>query len=170
MADPISMTMLASTVLTTVGQIQQGQGANEAAQYQAAQLEQNAGQARASAQRDAIEERRQAALANSRLQALAGGGGLDPTIVHLAQNIAGEGEYRALTALYGGEERARGMETSASARRFEGEQAQRASYFKAAGTIFGASPGLYERYGKGGPDAANWDMYSTTGDQIRGRR
>lgn len=171
--DPFSLAV-ASTVLQAGGSIMQGNAANESAQFQAAQLDQQAGQERASSQRSAMEEQRQARLALSRLQNNAGGGGGDATAVKLAGDIAGEGEYRALTALYNGEERARGMETSAGARRYEGKQAQTASYLKAAGTIFSDVPSLYDKYGKGGAYDYTGDSsgykYSRTGEDIRGRR
>ena len=150
--DTVSLITAASTIFSAVGKQQQGAAADTAAGYQAQQLDQRAGQARASAQRAAIEQRRHAALAGSQLQARAGGGGLDPTVVDLASGIAGEGEYRALTALYEGEERARGDEMAAAAKRYEGKQARRAgnigavtSLFSSAGSPAGQS--LFEKYG-----------------------
>lgn len=142
---------IAGTVLGVMGAMKQGKADKGAAEFQAAQYEQQAGQARASGQRSAEEERRKARLVNSTLRARAGGGGSDPTIARLAQDIAGEGEYRALTAMYEGEERARGMETSAMAARKGGANAQQAGYFRGFATVLDRAPSLYEKYGKGGP-------------------
>lgn len=138
---------VASTVLSAVGQQQAGVAARRAANFQAAQLEQNAGQARAAAQREAENERRRAALVGSHLQSLAGGGGLDPTAAKLAADITGEGEYRALNALYGGEEAARTGEMGAAAKRYEGQMAQRAGNLRAIGTILSQGTSLYQKYG-----------------------
>jgi hypothetical protein len=152
MAAALPIIMIASTVFSAVGKQQQGAEADRAAGFQAAQLEQRAQASRASAQRVAREERHRAELANSALQARAGGGGLDPTIVDLSAGITGEGEYRALTAMYEGEERARGDEMAAETRRYEGRQARRAgnmgavtSLFSAAGSSTGQS--LFAKYG-----------------------
>lgn len=144
--------LIASTVFSAVGKQQQGAAAGEAAGYQAAQLEQRAQQTRASAQRDSLEQRRHAQLVGSALQARAGGGGLDPTVVDLASNVAGEGEYRALTALYQGEERARGDQMSADARRYEGGQARRAGSIGAVTSVFSsmgspAGQSLFQKFG-----------------------
>lgn len=134
------------SVLNAAGTQQQGADAARSANFQAAQLDQQAGQARASAQREAAEQRRQARLAQSRVQALAGGGGLDAGVVELTSDIAGEGEYRALASLYEGEERAAGLETSAKAKRLEGKQAKRAGNMKAITSILNDSHSLYKRY------------------------
>lgn len=139
--------MVASTVLQGVGAHEEGKGQQRALNYQAAQLNQQAGQTRASAQREAIEQRRQAALANSRLQALAGGGGTDAGVVNIASNIAGEGEYRALASLYEGEERAIGMDMAATGKRFEGKQAKRAGNMKAISSLLSNGSSLAYKYG-----------------------
>lgn len=128
-------------------------GANSEAKEmrrEAAQLEANAGIERASSQRRAIDERRQAKLAQSRGLAVAGasGGGIDdPTVLNLLSGIGGEGEYRALTALYEGEESARGMEAEAAARRRGAKATKTAGLLKGAGSIISAGSSLYDRYG-----------------------
>lgn len=140
----------AGTVVSTIGAIQQGNAQQAAANYQAAQLTQQAGQDRATAQRQAIEERRKAGLALSRVQAFSaasGAGATDPTVNNIAGDIAGQGEYNALTQLYNGEERARGLENQASATRFQGQQAHQAGLFKAGSTILEGGTSLMTKYG-----------------------
>lgn len=113
---------------------------------QADQLDIKAGQERASAQRLAIEQRRQAELLSSRALAVAAASGAgvdDPTVLNIMANIAGEGEYRALTALYEGEEEARGLELNADARRREAKNTKKAAKFSALGTIIGAGSDAY---------------------------
>lgn len=105
-----------------------------AADYEALQLEARAGEERAVSQRAAAEERRQARLVQSRLQARAaasGAGADDPTVMDLDAQLEGEGEYRALTAIYGGESRARNLETGAELRRYESGELARAGEFAA---------------------------------------
>lgn len=130
--------LIASTAVSAAGSIMSGNAQRGAANFQASQMEQQAGQERASAQRQAIAQREKAAYAGSRIQALAaagGGGALDPTIENLRANVAGRGEFDALSALFTGEERARGLETGASARRYEGAQARRAGVIGAVSQI-----------------------------------
>lgn len=130
------------SVLSGLGQIQAGKAANVNAKFQAGQLEQQAGQERASAQRVAIEQRRRATIANSNATAAAaasGGGATDPTILDITEDIAGQGEYNALSALFEGEEKARGLKLQAASTRMQGKQAQRAGYISGASTIIGGT-------------------------------
>ncbi len=152
MAMAIPIAMVVGSVLSAYGKQQAGVAASRAADFQAAQHSQRAGQVRAASQREAIEQRRQAALVSSAVQARAGGGGMDPGIVKLETDIAGEGEYRALTALYEGEERARSDEMGAAASIYSGKQAKRAgnigaitSVFNSVGSAYGG--GLLGKYG-----------------------
>ena len=96
---------------------------------EAAQARQNAGQERAAGQRGAAVERRRARLLSSRALARAaasGAGAFDPTVEVLLGDIGAEGEFRALTELFTGEERARSLETQAAFKVFEGGQERRA--------------------------------------------
>jgi hypothetical protein len=162
MAEMAMFMAAASTVMSAVSSQQQGAAADRAATFRAEQLEQAAGQERAGAQRAAMEQRRQGRLALSRLQAIAGGGGLDPTVVTLAGRLAGEGEYRALSALYEGEERALGMEMQGEAARYEGRLARRAGNMRALSSVVsfaGSSQGsaLYDKIkGLGAPGSGGW--------------
>jgi hypothetical protein len=141
---------IAGAVISVMSSFQKGRQAKADANFQAAQQEQMAGQERAAAQRQAIEERRQARLANSRLQALAAGGGNDPTVVKLASDITGEGELRALTSLYQGEERAAGRETAADADRIMGRRASSAATIEGIGKALQSGSSMYQQYGGGG--------------------
>lgn len=123
---------VAGTAMSAMGTIAagnaaaaEGEAARQAAEYKAKQQEVQAGQERAAAQRDAIEERRQGRLAMSRGLALsaAGGGAADPTVVNLMGDLEAESEYRALAAIYGGEDRARNLEAGRDLSRYEGEMA-----------------------------------------------
>jgi hypothetical protein len=122
---------IALTVASAAMQAKNTAAAGKASQqaaldHQAAQARQAAGQERAGAQRSAFDQRRQARLAESRALALgaaSGAGTADPTFVNLFGDLGAEGEYRSLTALHGGEERARNLEMQADLRQFEGAQA-----------------------------------------------
>ena len=117
MAAALPYIAAAGTVLNAAGSMKAGSAAAAAGRatkqadiYQADQLDQNAGQAIASAQREAELQRRQTAMLVSRGIAVAAGGGggvTDPTVSGLLEKIAAEGTYRASVDLYQGEERAR---------------------------------------------------------------
>lgn len=171
MAEMASFLPIVSTVLQTAAPIIGGINQNRAAQSAADQLDAQANAEMATAQRAAIEQRRQAMLANSRLQAVAQGGGSDQTVVNLAADIAGEGEYRALTALYEGEDRAASLRYGAEVKRFEGKQAKAAGMLEGVTTVLGKSKTLFDAYGAGGPDKyAETIKHSRTGYDIRSRR
>lgn len=132
--------MAAGSVLSAAGQYQAGRARKAADYFEAGQLEQNAGQVQASSQRSAMEQERQGKLIQSRALAMAassGGGASDPTVVRIMANLAGETQYRKMTDLYEGEERARQMRLQAAADRVSGDQAEMAGYLGAAGTAIG---------------------------------
>lgn len=141
--------MAASTALSVGGTII---GANAEAKQlrgEAEQLDSMAGQDRASSQRRAVEARRQSRLLQSRALAVAAsqGGASDPTVVNILANLEGEGEYRALTALYEGEEEARSKEAQAKARRKEAKNVKKGALISAGAQILQAGSTMYDKYG-----------------------
>lgn len=156
-------------ILDAAGKVYSGEMARAAGrrsqverEFEAAQYEQNAGQAVAAAQRSAFDEERRAKYVASRALAVAaaGGGASDPTVVKTIADITGEGAYRAGVALYGGESEARKLMMAAQASHYEGEvakiggeEAQRSYDLSAVGSLFkaGGTPSegsLYENYGR----------------------
>lgn len=165
-------------VLSVLGMLIQSKGADQAgaaaktnaqatataAEFQAKQLDQQAGQSMATGQRQSAEQLRQAKLAQSRAIALAaasGAGASDPTVVRLMGEIGAEGAYRAGVAMYQGEEQARQLRLKAAAARYEGEAAlvsgeARSDAYSTASTasLLSGAGTLYARYGMGGPNRA----------------
>lgn len=137
-----------------------GAAQQQAAEYQAAQLRINAGQAVASSQRAAEEQRRQGELVQSRAIALAasGGGGIsDPGIANLLARNAGETAYASSVALYEGEDKARTMLEQAKAATYSGASAaksgldrQKAGMIGAFGDLVKGGGSLYTAFGGGG--------------------
>lgn len=137
--------------VSAIGTIASGNAARDAAYFKAAQEDQQANEARAVSQRQAEENRRRAGLATSRIQALSaasGGGASDQSILKLSGDVAGRGEYQALSDLYTGENRARGLEDAAMADRMTGDAQASASKFKAFGTLLSSAGGIYEKFNK----------------------
>lgn len=160
------------SLFQAMGGMKSGQSANAIGQAQgteldseAARLDQNAGQARAVAQRQAELDRKKTALLVSHgiAVAAAGGGGTDdPTVTKLISSISGEGAYRSAIDIYNGEAAARDMETNAGMRRNEADTArstgaarERAATLGAYGALAQGGAGLYAKYGGGGPKAYN---------------
>jgi len=162
-----AMLSLAGDSLSAAGSLQRGFEAKGSADFQAAQLRQNAGQVQAAAQRDAFQADRQGRMIASRALAVAaasGGGASDPTVVNLIAADAQEASYRKAVALYQGDDQARAMRTAAAAKDYEGKTALVGSAVSAgAGVIRGAGnlasgmargASLYQRFAGGGPDVS----------------
>jgi hypothetical protein len=161
---------IAATAITAVGTLvggaveadaarAEGKAAQQIANFQARQMEQQAGQERAVSQREAIEQRRRARLAQSRALAIAAasGGGTGGTVQDILATLGAEGEMNAQAALYEGEEAARGLETQAAATRSQGRYAnvssrtaarnmRVSSYLSAAGTLMSDGSSFYSKY------------------------
>ena len=123
----------ASMGLKAYSQASAGRAAKDAADKAAGGMDDNANQAIAVSQVAADQERKKARLVTSSVQARAaasGAGASDNDVLKIVGDIAAEGEFRALTALFEGEELARALETGASLRRFEGSEARRAGKAK----------------------------------------
>lgn len=167
--DPLTLTSMALTgagaAVSAAGTIAGGRAAQQSAlaqqqalEFRAQQEEAAAQEARATAGRTAQDKRREATLLQSKLQARAaasGGGADDPTVVNLAEDIAGSGEYGALMEMYKGESRARSLEDQAAGNRFSGGVAladgntkRKLANLSAFGTIIGGANSMAKTAGK----------------------
>jgi len=143
----------AGTIFSAYSQQQGGKDQQRLANFQADQLDRNAGQSLAASQRNAFQERRQARLVSSRAQALAaasGAGATDPTVLNIQGDIAKQGEYNALTALYNGDVQAQDQRFAAQARRTSGAMEKSAADTQALSTVLSGAASLYDRYGDQG--------------------
>lgn len=133
--------------VSIAGQQKAKKAAKADAKFQAEQLRERAAVSRAAGQRAAADQRRQSRLVESAIQARAGGGGLDPGVVKLMADVAGEGEYRALSALYEGETGALGDEAKAGAALRTGRAQADAANYQSAGTALSAASSMFSKYG-----------------------
>ncbi len=147
-----------STAFQVIGGIKDNKAANSLAEQQAQagadqateanfrkqQLDQEAGQDRAKAQRRFIEIRRRARVQESKALALASasGGGVDHGINNLLAGITGRGALDAYTTLYEGEESARSKETQGDSIAYSGYQGYKAGKIKAKGTVLAGRANL----------------------------
>lgn len=157
----------AGTLGQAFGNVQSGSSAaaaglarQQAANYQAASLRQQAMATRGQASQQAEITSRDTQLTLGTLRARAaasGAGAVTPTTVSLQQGIAGRGEYNALSALYSGEESARGEENQAALDEYMGTQEAKAGKIeqgayntRALQSIMTGASTLFSKYGGGG--------------------
>lgn len=136
---------LGGTVLSAVGAAQQGRAQQSASNYQAAQLEAAGLTERATAQRTALEQKRQGELAISRARAVAAasGGGQD---IPLLGRIEEDSALRQQTAIWEGDEAAKGRRMQAGAARYEGSQYARAGVLRAGTTLLSGGASFWDKY------------------------
>lgn len=139
--------------------IAEGKAARSVAEFEARQLNRQAGQERATSQLAAIEERRKGKLARSRALALAAasGGGTGGSVSDILSDLTAEGDFNAEGALYEGEEAAKGLEAQAKVTKAGGKYAQQgaaykarslrnSSYLSAAGNLIQGGTSFYSKY------------------------
>lgn len=139
-------------VMSAVGARNAGISANQEANYRAKQAEINAGQERASAQRASIEQIRQLRVTQSHGQAVAaasGAGALDPSVMDIMGDLETQGQYKAATATYQGEDSARNLETQAMLDRYSGKQAKKAGNINALSTLASSATDMFTKYDGG---------------------
>lgn len=147
------------TIVKVVGGIAQGNAAAEAAQqqaaYQAKIAEMKGKEEFAAGQRRMLDVRRQKEMALSTLQARAAAGGgdtTDPTVVNLGAGIEGQGEYKALTEFYKGENAQRGYQDAAAGAIWQGDvtaaNAQSSALWGAAGSLLSGIGSFGSQYNK----------------------
>jgi hypothetical protein len=137
--------------VSAYGTIAAGKAQQQAADYEAAQLDVQAKDEKAAAQAQALELRRNRTLALSALQARSAASGFsatDPTTVKLAGDIAARGAYQEAIAQYGGNSRAAGLNAQATGARLSGQAARTGSYYSAAGTIIGGVGTMADQYAR----------------------
>ncbi len=139
-----------SGFIDAFGKIKSGNAAKKQAFAEAKQMEDKAGLTRSISQREAIEERRESDLLQSRALAVAaasGGGASDPTVINIIADLEEEGLIRSLNAMASGETEARFLERQAGMRREEGKAARTAGRIGAVSSIVKTGESLATKYG-----------------------
>lgn len=141
---------LVGAAVTAAGTIAAGNAQKASADYQAAELRQNALTAQAKGQRIAEDRKQQTNLLISKATAQAAGSGVNAAEGSPLENegqIRRRGEYQALLDVYNGQEEATGLENQAKGAEFTGKAAQTGSRYAALGTIAGSAGGALRTYG-----------------------
>lgn len=133
----IEIAMIAGTVMSAVGQIQQGNAAKQAANFNAAIANNNAIASRQKAEADAARQERESRLRAGAVGAARGasGGTAAGSALDLMESNAAQEELDRLTILHGGELQAAGFESDAAVQRMRGSAAQKAGRLGAASTL-----------------------------------
>jgi hypothetical protein len=129
---------IAGTGIQAIGQMNQAKAAEEAAKVEAQALKQRANEEAASAQRVAATREQQARLVQSRARALGASSGTLATDVgqeDIEGDIATQGRYNALSALYEGMAAARSSNYQADIELFKGRRARAAMPMAVGGTL-----------------------------------
>jgi hypothetical protein len=135
------------SLVSAAGTMAAGRAQQQAAEYEAQQLEIKGKEERAAAQREGQEHERKKDLTLSTLQARGATSGFsatDPTSLALADEITKYGTYQQQMAMYGGESRQVGLEAQAEGRRMEGRAAVKGAKFAALGTIIGGAGSAFK--------------------------
>jgi hypothetical protein len=140
----------------------------QAANYQAAQLRQNAGGEIAAAQRQAFDVDQKTNMLRSSAVANAAAAGVNAgtgSAVTNQSGIVGRGSYLAGMDLWNGQNRATGLLNQAQGVQYSGyidalagQEAQRASYLSAMSTIAGGGASLMRMYGANAPTTPGGQM------------
>jgi hypothetical protein len=141
---------LAGTAISAGGKIAAGYSQKNALDTGAAQLEQQAGQSVASGIQGAIQDRRRATYVASNARATTAAAGLTTTGTSAIANVGairGEGEYRALTSLYQGYDRASELDERASGMRTEGSNAVKSGWISGISSVLSGGSSFYDKYG-----------------------
>jgi hypothetical protein len=131
---------IAGTGISAMGQMQQADYQAAVARNEAIQQQYKANEDAAIGQRQMITQTRKTELAQSQAQAVAAASGTDaasPSTVTLQQDIAQQGGYNAMSALYEGIARSNADTAQAQIDLFKANQAESAGPLAAMGTLFG---------------------------------
>lgn len=131
------MLMVASSAVSAIGSLQQGQQQKDYANYQAAQAEADAKAERDAAEVHADKIRKAARQQAGQARAAIAGSGVDVgegTPVDINSSIYGNAEEDAWSTILTGKSKSNQLNAQAEGFRISGDNAETASYFNAAGS------------------------------------
>ena len=129
---------IGGTLLSAKAQMDQADYAKKVAAIEAQNLRDKSNQDAAAGEQAQIQQNRKTDLVLSRARALSAGSGTSATsgdVLNTESQIAGQGNYNALTALYEGQAAARSDNQQADIALFRGQQAEAALPYQVGGTI-----------------------------------
>lgn len=148
---------LVQTGLGFGGRMYAGRMQNQSDTYAANVLGQEAGASVASGIQGAIADKRYTNYVTGSAAARAastGTTGTSPSVLNVIGNIKSQGEYKALTSLYAGEDRATELASRAAQFRREGSAAQTSGWLSGINSVLTDGMNWYKKYGAGGAPGA----------------
>ncbi|WP_246765304.1 hypothetical protein [Aminobacter sp. SR38] len=139
------------TIMSVAGTIQEGREQKARFQYEQKVAAQQADEAAAASQRDAMARYREGRQLLSQQQAaIAGSGGnmTDPSVIDIMDDTSERVRLAADTDIYKGEQQARGYNDAAKVAGYNAESAMRAARIRAAGSLFSGMSSLFSRFGE----------------------
>ncbi len=149
MAELAVMAFVGGTALKAKGAIDAGKERRKSAYIEAAQWDDKADVTRGATQREAAREKLIADYTGSTALAAAaasGAGVQNINVLNLMAEIEAEGEYRAASKLYTGDQEAQGMEDAADNLRRGGDAYRKAGKMQALSTILQGGSTMYGMY------------------------
>jgi hypothetical protein len=139
------------TIMSVAGTIQEGREQKARFQYEQKVAAQQADEAAAASQRDAMARYREGRQLLSQQQAaIAGSGGTmtDPSVIDIMDDTSERVRLAAETDIYKGDQQARGYNDAAKVAGYNAESAMRAARIRAAGSLFSGMSSLFSRFGE----------------------
>jgi hypothetical protein len=144
---------LAQMGLSAGGKMYGGRMQEQSDRYASGVLGQEAGASVASGIQGAIADKRYTNYVASSAAARAAGTGTtgtSPSVLNVIGNIQSQGEYKALTSLYTGQDRANELLSRAQGITREGRAAQTAGWLSGMSNVLTGGMNWYTKYGAGG--------------------
>jgi hypothetical protein len=150
MAAALPFLMIAGSVMSAVGALQQGQAAKSAADYNSTIATQNSAIARQNAADKARQADRETYLRLGSIRAnqgASGGNSGEGSVLDVIGDVAAQSELERQQIIYQGELQARGYQNEATLDTFSGETQQKASYWKAGSELLSGASKAYSASG-----------------------
>ncbi|WP_040456267.1 hypothetical protein [Hoeflea sp. 108] len=139
------------TIVSVAGTMEEGREQKARYQYEQKVAAQQADEATAASQRDAMARYREGRYLLSQQQAaIAGSGGnmTDPSVMRIMDDTTEQVTLAAETDIYKGDQQARGYNDAAKVAGYNANSAMRAARIKAASTLFSGMSTMFSRFGE----------------------
>ena len=151
MAAALPFLMVAGSVMSAIGSLQQGQAAKQASEYNATIATQNAAIARQNAADKAHQADRETYLRLGSIRAnqgAAGGAAGEGSVLDVIGDVAAQSELEHQQIVYQGELQARGYQNTATLETYSANTKQSSSYWKAGSELLSGGYNYYSAQDK----------------------
>jgi hypothetical protein len=142
---------IGGTILSVSGAMQQGKEEKARFQYEQKVAAQQADEAQAASQREAMARYREGRMLLSQQQAaIAGSGGSlsDPSVIDIMDDTKEQITLAAQTDIYRGDQQARGYNDAAEVADYDAQNAMRKARLNAMSNLFSGVSSMFDRFGQ----------------------